>query len=125
MPARAPGRAALLRARAEVQRKLASLSLKGQLDYLVWQQEPGMMGRYRAIWIDAKAAEELDSPIFFAVSEKGGKDNSGEPVYKKDANGDLLLDPHGHLVVDHDLDEIADAFIAFAQQESFDFWVEG
>lgn len=44
-----------------------------------------------------------DYPIFFASSEFGGKDNSGEYVYLKDSEGNDLLDLYGHKIVDHDL----------------------
>jgi type I restriction enzyme M protein len=123
MQGRAKGKAELKRALAEAQRKLASRTLKGRIEHLL--QNVKLINHYREIWLAEKAAEELDYPIFFAVSEKGGKDNSGEPIYKKDANDDLMLDEHGHLIVDHDLDEIAEAFIAFAKKQGFDFWVEG
>jgi len=122
MPPRAKGKAALRRALAEAQRKLASRTLKGQVEYLL--QDEKLLARYREAWLADKAAEELDYPIFFAVSEKGGKDSSGEPIYKKDANGELMLDEHGHLIVDHDLDEIAKDFIAFAKEQRFYFWRE-
>ena len=69
-----------------------------------------------------KPQKNLDFPIFFAVSDKGGKDNSGDPIYRKDANGDPALDSHGHLIVDHDLDEIAEAFVALLKSRGFDFW---
>lgn len=73
-----------------------------------------------------------DYPIFFAVSEKSGKDNSGEYVYAKDENGRLKLDKHGHYIVDHDLHNhegdldngIAEAFIDFAKSEKLSFWSE-
>lgn len=120
MPTRAMGKAALKRAWAEAVRKFASRSLVGQLGYLLWDEK--MLTRYRESWLADKSAEELDYPIFFAVSDKGGKDNSGEPRYKKDANDELALDSHGHLIVDHDLDEIAQAFVAFAKEQGFDFW---
>jgi len=61
-------------------------------------------------------------PIFFATSQRGGKDNSGKYIYKKDANGELLLDSHNHLIVEHDLDEIATAFVLFAKKHGFGFW---
>jgi type I restriction enzyme M protein len=122
MQGRAKGKAELKRALAEAQRKLASRTLKGQVEYLL--QDEKLLARYREAWLADKAAEELDYPIFFAVSEKGGKDNSGEPIYKKDANGELMLDEHGHLIVDHDLDEIAKDFIAFAKEQRFYFWRE-
>lgn len=122
MRGRAKGKADLKRTLAEAQRKLASRTLKGQFEYL--RQNEKLLARYRESWLAEKAAADLDYPIFFAVSEKGGKDNSGEPVYKKDKNGELMLDEHGHLIVDHDLDEIAEAFIAFAKEQGFDFWAE-
>jgi type I restriction enzyme M protein len=55
-------------------------------------------------------------PIFLAVSKKGGKDNSGDPVYKKDASGGFVHDTKGRKVLDHDLDEIADEFLKFAKK---------
>ena len=122
MPGRAKGKAALKRTLAEAERKLASRSIKGQIKYLLDDEK--LLSRYRETWLSDRAAEELDYPIFFAVSENGGKDNSGEPIYKKDENGELMLDEHGHLIVDHDLDEIAEAFIAFAKEQGFDFWTE-
>lgn len=72
-------------------------------------------------------------PIFFAVSQKGGKDNSGEYVYVLDEDGQRKLDKHGHLIIDHDLHNhdgelphgIAEAFIAFAKEQDFGFWREG
>jgi type I restriction enzyme M protein len=63
-------------------------------------------------------------PIFFATSQKGGKDNSGEYIFKKGLDGRPLLDSHGHMILDHDLDQITDAFIQFAQRQGFSFWQE-
>ncbi len=71
-----------------------------------------------------------DHPIFFAVSEKGGKNNSGVYVYLKKKNGEYKLDKNGHLIVDHDLhnhdgelsDGIAEAFINWAKDEELSFW---
>lgn len=65
-----------------------------------------------------------DYPIFFATSEHGGKDNSGEYVFKKDKDGKLLLDKHGHPIIEHDLDDIANAFIDFSKKQDFSFWQE-
>lgn len=62
-----------------------------------------------------------DYPIFMAVSKKAGKDNSGDYVYKKDTNGNYVHDAKGRKVLDHDLDEIADAFIDFAQKQKLNF----
>jgi type I restriction enzyme M protein len=63
----------------------------------------------------------VDYPVFFAVSERGGKDNAGNYVYRRGPDGVPELDEHGHLVVDHDLDEIAAAFKAFAAEQRFSF----
>ena len=71
-----------------------------------------------------------DYPVFFAVSEKSGKDNSGQYIYAKDNNGRLKLDKHGHYIVDHDLHNhdgdlpngIAETFIDFAKSEKLSFW---
>jgi type I restriction enzyme M protein len=63
-----------------------------------------------------------DYPIFMAVSKKSGKDNSGDYVYKKDKKGNFALDECGHRILDHDLDDIAEAFIKFAKEQKFSFW---
>ncbi|MBI5740105.1 MAG: N-6 DNA methylase [Nitrospirae bacterium] len=81
-------------------------------------------------WDDKLCPKVDDYPIFFAVSEKGGKDNSGDYVYVKNGNGQYKLDRNGHLIVDHDLhnhggelaDGIAEAFIDFAKKEKLSFW---
>jgi len=62
-----------------------------------------------------------DYPIFMAVSKKSGKDNSGDYVYKKGADGQLVYDSSGRKTLDHDLDSIADEFLKFAKKEGFDF----
>ncbi len=70
-----------------------------------------------------------DYPIFFAVSEKSGKDNSGDYVYIDDETGRAKLDRYGHMILDHDLhnhdgelpDGIAEAFISFATEQGFSF----
>jgi type I restriction enzyme M protein len=81
-------------------------------------------------WNDDKKSQHYcpkveDYPIFFATREKSGKDNSGEYLCKIGEDGKARLDHHGHLVIDHDLDEIADAFVGFANQQKFSFWREG
>lgn len=66
-----------------------------------------------------------DYPIFFATSQNGGKDNSGEYIYKIGTDGKPVLDKYSHMVVDHDLDEIAEGFNAFANRKGFSFRQEG
>ena len=71
-----------------------------------------------------------DYGIFFAVSEKSGKDNSGDYVFLENSNGQHKLDENGHLIVDHDLhnhngelpDGIAEEFIKWAKSENLSFW---
>jgi type I restriction enzyme M protein len=82
-----------------------------------------------------------------AVSERGGKNNSGDYEYVLDEEGSLVEFPDGHpqegqLVVNQDLvnydltaadlagvtkipDDklcVSEAFVRFAQQQGFDFW---
>lgn len=63
-----------------------------------------------------------DYPIFMAVSKKAGKDNSGDYIYKKDAAGNYVHDSRFRKVLDHDLGDIAEAFIKFAKEQKFSFW---
>lgn len=83
-------------------------------------------------WDDKLNPKVDDYPIFFAVSEKGGKDNSGDYKYVKNDSGQDKLDQNGHLIVDHDLhnhngelpDGIAEAFIEFAKTQNLSFWAD-
>lgn len=63
-----------------------------------------------------------DYPIFMAASKKSGKNSSGEYIYLKDKNGDPVKDEEENLVIDHDLDQIAEAFVKFAKEQKFSFW---
>ncbi|MCY4080139.1 MAG: N-6 DNA methylase [Caldilineaceae bacterium] len=73
-----------------------------------------------------------DYPIFFAVSEKGGKDNSGDYIYIRSDDGQYALDKNNHMIVDHDLHNqdgelcpgIAEAFVEWAKCEGLSFWRE-
>lgn len=57
-----------------------------------------------------------DYPIFMAVSKKGGKDTSGDYVYRKDSEGNVMFDETGKKLIDHDLDEIAEEFLKFIKK---------
>jgi len=69
-----------------------------------------------------------DYPIFMATSEKPGKDSSGEylvltnqdgqPIDKKGRVINILKEK---LVVNHDLDEISEAFLDFCEKEGIGF----
>ena len=63
-----------------------------------------------------------DYPIFMAVSENSGKDNSGDEIYETDKKGNRKLDEHGHLVQKHDLRDIAFEFEKWAKKNKLSFW---
>ncbi|MFH1698783.1 MAG: N-6 DNA methylase [Candidatus Omnitrophota bacterium] len=81
-------------------------------------------------WDDKLCPKKDDYPILFAVSEKSGKDNSGDYVYVKNGDSKPKLDKYGHLIVDNDLHNhngelcsgIAEAFIDWAKKEKLSFW---
>ncbi|MCI0579570.1 MAG: N-6 DNA methylase [Chloroflexi bacterium] len=78
-----------------------------------------------------------DYPIFFATSRRSGRDNSGNYDLLKDAAGNVVLRPKTVLVHDEDgqrveteqmrqalntdLDDIADAFLAWGREQGLDF----
>ena len=81
-------------------------------------------------WDNKLCPKQENYPIFFAVSEKSGKDNSGEYVFVKNGNNQPKLDKNGHLVINHDLhnhdgelpDGVAEKFIEWAKGEKLSFW---
>lgn len=110
----------------KIEKEISERTLGGQI-YLVLKEEK-IAEQFKKYWIDGKVINELDYPIFFAVNEKPVKDNKGEYRYKKGPNGEFIVDEHGHPIIDHDLDEIAEAFVQFAKDQlakgdnAFDFW---
>lgn len=81
-------------------------------------------------WDDTLCPKVEDYPIFFATMQEPSKDNSGEKIYVKKADGEYQLDTHQHLIVKHDLfnhdnltqDGIAEAFAEFAKKERLSFF---
>lgn len=81
-------------------------------------------------WDEKLCPEVEDYPIFFATSEKSGKDNSGDYIYVKKDNGEYKLDDNLHLIVDHDLHNhggllengITENFIDWAKSKNLSFW---
>ncbi len=131
--ANAPRRAELKKEIKTLQNKINKLTkeisqrtLAGQISLVL--NEERITEAFKKYWLDEKVMQEMDYPIFFAVNEKPVKDESGEYRYKKNPDGSFVLDKHGHPVIDHDLDEIAEAFIKFAKEQlakgdnHFDFW---
>jgi type I restriction enzyme M protein len=95
-------------------------TLGGQINLVLNKEK--ITSAFKKYWLDGKVIQEMSYPIFFAVNQKPVKDESGEYRYKKGPNGEFLMDEHGHPIIDHDLDEIADSFIGFAKEQGFDFW---
>ena len=107
-------------------KEISQRTLAGQISLVL--NEEKITEAFKKYWLDGKVMQEMNYPIFFAVNEKPIKDESGEYRYKKNPDGSFVLDEYGYPVIDHDLDEIADAFIEFAKQQlkkgdnHFDFW---
>lgn len=119
------------------------LTNKGKLEILFNSEDS--LSKLKNRYIDAEVAKELDYPIFMAVSEKGGKNNSGDYEYLIDDDGNIVEDSWGNPEINQDLvnhkisrDEllenaesildseccIAEAFVKFAKEQKFDFWNE-
>ena len=70
-------------------------------------------------------------PVFMATSQRSGKNNSGEYEFKTDDKG-IQIDEDGVPVtesgrpaaIDHDLDDIANAFVKKKQKEGLHFLAE-
>lgn len=104
----------------KLQRQISEKTIGGQVSLVL--NDERLMEQFKKFWLEGKVLQEIDYPIFFAVNQKPVKDNSGEYRYKRGPNGEPLMDEHGHPVIDHDLDEIAESFVKFAKEHSFDFW---
>jgi type I restriction enzyme M protein len=81
-------------------------------------------------WNDEPKQGELcprvaNYPIFFATSQRSGKDNLGNYVNRIGVDNSPELDSHGHMIVEHDLDDIAEAFLRWAKAQKFSFQSEG
>lgn len=123
--------------------ELKLLTNRGKLELILIDAD--LISALKERWIAAEVAKRLDYPIFMAVSERGGKNNSGDYEHVLDEDGHLVEDASGQPRINQDLvnydltaDELADAaaipddqlcvaeaFVRFAQQQSFDFWRAG
>ena len=80
--------------------------------------------------VQMQARREVRRLRSFATQQKKGKDNSGDKIYVSQEDGTIVLDSHGHLVVDQDLynhegitgDGIAEAFAEFAKKDGLSFF---
>lgn len=129
---------------------LLKLTNKGRLQIIL--NTPEVMERLRSRYIDKEISQKMDYSIFMAVSERGGKNNSGDYEYMYDAKGNFIEDEIGNPEIDQDLINhaisfselkkaakeyrdrgqyipnerlcIAEAFVKFAIENNFDFWLE-
>jgi type I restriction enzyme M protein len=66
-------------------------------------------------------------PVFMATSQRSGKDSSGEYVYRVtdgyivDEDGIPIIQSGKSASIDHDLDEIAEAFVKWGKEQAFTF----
>lgn len=123
----------------KAERDLKLLTNRGKLELILADDD--LIATLKERWIAAEVAKRLDYPIFMAVSERGGKTNSGDYEYMLE-DGHLVEDVSGQPKVNQDLvnydliakdlanaasipDEqlcVTEAFVRFAQQQGFDFW---
>jgi type I restriction enzyme M protein len=104
-------------------------TLKGRLELLL--EDPKALEQLRQKWIDAEVAKKLDYPVFMATSERGGKDSSGEYMYRKDQSGNVIEDENGNPLIDQDCikyrdedsDGIAEQFVTWAKKHKLIFWL--
>lgn len=77
------------------------LTIKGKLKLIIADDD--LLQKLSDRFIDAEVAKRLDYPIFMAVSEQGGKNNSGEYEYLIDEDGNIVEDENGNPVFRQDL----------------------
>lgn len=65
-----------------------------------------------------------DYPIFFATQKQSFKNNSGDYIFEKDQDGNLVLDEDKNPKYLSDLDEIAEAFVAWGKEQGLSFLKE-
>jgi len=79
-------------------------------------------------WGRAAGEPTTNYPIFMATSQKPGKDNTGKYILKKDITGNLIdeagepiIESYRPPAIDHDLDDIAQAFVEWGRKQGFAF----
>ncbi len=104
-------------------------TLKGRVELLL--DNPQALEGLCRRWIDAEIAKKLDYPVFMATSERGGKDSSGEYIFRT-GNGRVLEDEHGNPLIlqdcvkyrEQDPDGVAEQFVKWAKKQKLSFWRE-
>lgn len=77
------------------------LTNKGKLELLVKNDDS--IKKLHNRFVDAEVAKRLDYQIFMAVSEHGGKNNSGDYEYMIDEDGNIVEDVFGNPEIKQDL----------------------
>jgi type I restriction enzyme M protein len=79
-------------------------------------------------WGGAAGPPRNDYPVFMATSQRCGKTSSGDYIYKTDAKGNLIDDGGRPITesgrpaaIDHDLREIAEAFVKWGRSQGLRF----
>ena len=76
------------------------------------------------IIVEKKAApgfkQNEDYPVFMAISQRVGQDSQGREIFKKDANGSLVI-VDNQRVLDHDMSEIGLAWKNFKNGKSIQY----
>jgi type I restriction enzyme M protein len=102
-----------------LKRQISEKTLGGQVNLVL--NDERLTEQFKKFWLEGKVLQQIDYPIFFAVNQKPVKDNSGEYRYKRSPSGEPLIE-HGQPAIDHDLDDIAMAFVKFAKEQGLAFW---
>lgn len=88
--------------------------------------EPFTGAKASVLLVQKKKSTDTDGdyPIFMAISNKVGQTSRGEPIFKKDAEGNPIIRNNG-FVLEEDLGEIAEAYSDFKkgtlQQSAYHF----
>lgn len=71
---------------------------------------------------EAERRRNDDYQVFMAISKKIGQTSRGEPIFKRNQNGEIIIDNNSP-VLDHDIDDIVDAFKAWkaGREISYEF----
>lgn len=118
------------RALAETISAIKRCTLKGRIELVL--EDPKSLEELRQKWIDTEVGKRLDYPVFMAISEMGGKDASGEYVYREDLAGNVLEDIFGNQLIEQDCvkyrdidpDAIAEQYVRWAKKQQVSFWQE-
>ena len=114
------------------EREVKLCSNRGKLELILAEKE--LISTLKERWVATQVAKRLDYPIFMAVSDRGGKNNSGDYEYILDNNDSLVVNQDlvnynlraDELACAEKIDDadlcVAESFVRFAQEQNFSFW---